>query len=82
MKENDCCVKAELAAIIRMNGVISTLEPHDMLDIQTESAGIARRIFTLLKRLTKLRLSIRKVFFLNWIPYCLSKEYSLISIYI
>lgn len=62
MKENDCCVKAELAAIIRMNGVISTLEPHDMLDIQTESAGIARRIFTLLKRLFKgpIELLVRK----------------------
>jgi len=47
--EKECCLKAELAAIIRMNGVISTVEPNEMLDIQTESAAIARRIFTLLK---------------------------------
>lgn len=46
---NTCCLKAELSAIIRMNGVISTVEPNEMLDIQTESAAIARRIFTLLK---------------------------------
>ena len=49
MEEKPCCLKAELAAIIRMNGVLSTIEPHTMLDIQTESAAIARRIFTLLK---------------------------------
>jgi len=48
-KEKTCCVKAELAAIIHMNGVISTIEPNQMLDIQTESAAIARRIFTLIK---------------------------------
>lgn len=62
MKENDCCVKAELAAIIRMNGVISTLDPNEMLDIQTESAAIARRIFTLLKVVFKgpIELLVRK----------------------
>lgn len=49
LKEEGCCLKAELAAIIRMNGVISTIEPFETLDIQTESAAIARRIFTLLK---------------------------------
>ncbi|MEI3611812.1 DNA-binding protein WhiA [Pseudogracilibacillus sp. SO30301A] len=62
LKENDCCVKAELAAIIRMNGVISTLDPNEMLDIQTESAAIARRIFTLLKVVFKgsIELLVRK----------------------
>lgn len=43
------CPKAELAAIIRMNGLISTSETETTLDIQTESAAIARRIFTLIK---------------------------------
>lgn len=47
--DKPCCLKAELAAIVRMNGVISTIEPNETLDIQTESAAIARRIFTLLK---------------------------------
>lgn len=42
------CSKAELAAMIRMNGLLSTNEDM-MLDIQTESAAIARRIFTLTK---------------------------------
>lgn len=43
------CAQAELAAIIRMNGLISTNGDEINLDIQTESAAIARRIFTLLK---------------------------------
>src|SRR5699024_1840333 len=47
--ENNC-PKAELAAIIRMNGLISTNDDETSLDIQTESAAIARRIFTLLKQ--------------------------------
>src|SRR5699024_687148 len=50
IEEETCCLKAELAAIIRMNGVLSSIAPHTMLDIQTESAAIARRIFTILKR--------------------------------
>src|SRR5699024_11825779 len=51
IEAEDCCVAAELAAIIRMNGVISTYDPHTMLDVQTESAAIARRIFTLVKQI-------------------------------
>lgn len=49
LEEKACCNKAELAAIIRMNGVLSTIEPNETLDVQTESAAIARRIFTLVK---------------------------------
>lgn len=47
---NDCCSQAELKAIIRMNGVVSTLEHEMMLDIQTERASTARKIYTLLKK--------------------------------
>ncbi|HLR70976.1 MAG TPA: sporulation regulator WhiA, partial [Pseudogracilibacillus sp.] len=39
IEEDDCCAKAELAAIIQMNGVISTASPLVTLDIQTESAA-------------------------------------------
>ncbi|PAV27755.1 DNA-binding protein WhiA [Virgibacillus profundi] len=46
---DDCCTQAELAALIRMNGAIS-LSRHDYtLDVQTENAAIARRIYTLIK---------------------------------
>ncbi len=47
--DDNPCPKAELAAIIRMNGLLSTNGEQMSLDIQTESAAIARRIFTLLK---------------------------------
>ncbi|MCM3739181.1 DNA-binding protein WhiA [Oceanobacillus luteolus] len=41
--------KAELAALIRMNGVISISRQRYSLDVQTENAAIARRIYTLVK---------------------------------
>src|SRR5690625_3831452 len=44
-----CCTYAELAALIRMNGVISKSKGKITLDIQTENAAIARRIYTLIK---------------------------------
>lgn len=44
-----CCAKAELAALIRMNGSLSISGQRPVLDITTENAAIARRIFTLLK---------------------------------
>ncbi|MGJ9385127.1 DNA-binding protein WhiA [Salipaludibacillus neizhouensis] len=44
-----CCSRAELAALIRMNGAISIRNMQITLDIQTENAAIARRIYTLIK---------------------------------
>ncbi|MCE7793111.1 DNA-binding protein WhiA [Salipaludibacillus sp. CUR1] len=49
MEADGCCSKAELAALIRMNGAISIRNMQITLDIQTENAAIARRIYTLLK---------------------------------
>lgn len=40
---------AELAALIRMNGVISVSRFQYTLDVQTENAAIARRIYSLIK---------------------------------
>ncbi|WP_299092347.1 DNA-binding protein WhiA [uncultured Metabacillus sp.] len=45
-----CCIKAELSALIRMNGSLFFSNRMIMVDIQTENAAIARRIYTLLKR--------------------------------
>lgn len=45
-----CCAKAELSALIRMNGSLSFSNRKLVLDIQTENAAIARRIYTLLKK--------------------------------
>ncbi len=49
MEVDDCCTTAELAALIRMNGAISLSKQDYTLDVQTENAAIARRIYTLIK---------------------------------
>lgn len=41
--------QAEIAALIRMNGSLSLNNHQFVLNVQTENAAIARRIFTLLK---------------------------------
>lgn len=46
---DECCKTAELAALIRMNGAISLSRQAYLLDVQTENAAIARRIYTLIK---------------------------------
>ncbi len=44
-----CCAQAELAALIRMNGSLSLGNQKVGLDVSTENAAIARRIYTLIK---------------------------------
>ncbi|MFC4557482.1 DNA-binding protein WhiA [Virgibacillus kekensis] len=46
-----CCKYAELAALVRMNGAVSMSRQGYTLDVQTENAAIARRIYTLIKSL-------------------------------
>lgn len=45
-----CCSRAELAALIRMNGVLSFSNKKFIVNIQTENAAIARRMYILIKR--------------------------------
>lgn len=54
--------KAELAALIRMNGTLSIIDREFHLNVQTENAAIARRIFTLIKDTfhVQAELSVRK----------------------
>lgn len=58
----DCCAQAELAALIRMNGSLSFSNRNYLLDVQTENAAIARRIYMLIKKLYsyKVELLVRK----------------------
>ncbi|QQY79097.1 hypothetical protein EDD65_10810 [Keratinibaculum paraultunense] len=50
--ENECCALAELASIIRTSGTIQIGSNNRViLKLSTENAAIARRIFTLIKRL-------------------------------
>jgi DNA-binding protein WhiA len=57
-----CCEKAELSALIRMNGSVQLTSQRVVLDISTENAAIARRIYTLIKKTYKLHteLLVRK----------------------
>lgn len=48
---DSCCAQSELAALIRMNGSVSLSNRNYLLDVQTENAAIARRIYTLVKSL-------------------------------
>ncbi|OWA35606.1 DNA-binding protein WhiA [Saccharibacillus sp. O16] len=45
-----CCEQAELSALIRMNGSIQLSNKKVILDISTENAAIARRIYSLIKK--------------------------------
>lgn len=58
----DCCKKAELAALLRMNGALSFSHKRLILDVTTENAAIARKIYTSLKDLfeTQVELLVRK----------------------
>ncbi|QPC47453.1 DNA-binding protein WhiA [Mangrovibacillus cuniculi] len=58
----DCCAKAELSALIRMNGSLSFSNRSLVVDVQTENAAIARRIYTLIKRsyFVQVELLVRK----------------------
>lgn len=55
---DDCCKHAELAALIRMNGALSLANQAYTLDIQTENAAIARRMYTLVKSLYDLPIEL------------------------
>ncbi|PGL71588.1 DNA-binding protein WhiA [Bacillus sp. AFS055030] len=46
----DCCSKSELSSLIRMNGSLSIANRQIIVDIVTENAAIARRIYVLIKR--------------------------------
>lgn len=50
IEAKSCCRRAELSALIRMNGSLSFSNRQLEVDIQTENAAIARRIYTLLKK--------------------------------
>lgn len=59
--------KAELAALIRMNGTLEKVKNTIFVSIQTENASIARRVFSLIKSLfdVKADISVRRRMKLN-----------------
>lgn len=59
----DCCVLAELSALVRMNGTIQIMGSNKyILKFRTENAAIARRIFSILKSIynTNVEVMVRK----------------------
>ncbi|WP_042476546.1 DNA-binding protein WhiA [Bacillus ndiopicus] len=48
---DDASLKAEVSALIRMNGSLSFTNRQLSLDVQTENAAIARRLYTIVKKL-------------------------------
>lgn len=62
LETKDCCAKAELSALIRMNGSLSFSNRLLIVNIQTENAAIARRIYILIKKLfaVNVELLVRK----------------------
>lgn len=60
--EKPCCTRAELSALVMCNGVLRHTPGGEHLDIATENAAIARRIFTLCKEvgLVRPKVLIRK----------------------
>lgn len=49
--ESSCCDCAELSAVVRMNGTLTIQDKRLTLEVTTENAAIARRIYTLFKGL-------------------------------
>ncbi|MCZ8522196.1 MULTISPECIES: DNA-binding protein WhiA [Paenibacillus] len=58
MESDTCCERAELSALIRMNGAVSLTSQKITLDISTENAAIARRIYSLLKKSYKVHIEL------------------------
>jgi cell division protein WhiA len=58
VEAESCCEKAELSALIRMNGSVQLSRQRMMLDVSTENAAIARRIYTLIKKKYQLHVEL------------------------
>ncbi|MFJ8236710.1 DNA-binding protein WhiA [Ureibacillus sp. NPDC094379] len=51
VEAEDDCLKAEVSALIQMNGSLSFTNRQLSIDVQTENAAIARRLYTIVKKL-------------------------------
>ena len=58
VETDDSSLKAEVSALIRMNGSLSFANRQLSVDVQTENAAIARRLYTNIKRLYKLNVEL------------------------
>jgi cell division protein WhiA len=58
VETDDSSLKAEVSALIRMNGSLSFANRQLSVDVQTENAAIARRLYTNIKRLYNLNVEL------------------------
>jgi cell division protein WhiA len=58
VETDDSSLKAEVSALIRMNGSLSFANRQLSVDVQTENAAIARRLYTNMKRLYNLNVEL------------------------
>ncbi|AMW99807.1 MULTISPECIES: DNA-binding protein WhiA [Rummeliibacillus] len=58
VEAKDSSLKAELSALIRMNGSLSFANRQLSLDVQTENAAIARRMYTIIKKFYNYRIEL------------------------
>jgi cell division protein WhiA len=58
IESDDLSLKAEVSALIRMNGSLSFTNRQLSLDVQTENAAIARRMYTIIKKLYHLNVEL------------------------
>ena len=68
--------KAELSALIRMNGALSLSNQQFVINVQTENATTARRIYSLIKRIFNVEVEIlvrKKMKLKNNIYICRTK---------
>ncbi|MDI3480533.1 MAG: cell division protein WhiA [Tepidanaerobacteraceae bacterium] len=77
LASNPCCQRAELAALVRMAGSIKIAggPGKATLQVQTEHASTARKVFKLLKKRVKSRVEVatsKNNFFKNHIMYIIS----------
>lgn len=55
LDSDDCCKRAELSALVRMNGSVHVKQKSLILDIMTENPSTARYIFSLIKKLYQIQ---------------------------
>ncbi len=60
LKVEDCCAKAEVAALIKLNGKIKITSSGIQLKFKTKSAATARRFAKLVKQAFKLKFELTK----------------------
>ncbi|QOH60096.1 DNA-binding protein WhiA [Paenibacillus polymyxa] len=58
IESQPCCEKAELSALIRMLGSVQLSNKRVILDVSTENAAIARRIYSLIKKHFQLHIEL------------------------